>query len=108
MSLWGPKQIEAIKFLKLVAKNPPHIKFHKEGKRMLQTGAVDHYLGLILMKELEGHKFYWGYASGQFKLAESITTLLTKKLWQSNIEFESLTSTLGVINLGFISTSPHS
>ena len=67
---WGAEQIEAVRILKEIAKNPPPLKIPREGKRILQTDASDRYWGTVLIEEIEGQKFYCGHASGQFKPAE--------------------------------------
>ena len=36
----------------------------------MQTDAYDQYWGAIFIEEIEGQKFYYGYASGQFKPTE--------------------------------------
>nr|KYP69503.1 polyprotein [Cajanus cajan] len=49
---------------------PPALKIPGNGKRIIQTDASDHYWGVVFIEEMEGKKFYCGYASGQFKEAE--------------------------------------
>lgn len=56
--------------MKKIAQTPPGLKIHVNGKRTLQADAIDHYWGAVLIKELEGKRYYYGHASGQFKEAK--------------------------------------
>nr|KYP55626.1 polyprotein [Cajanus cajan] len=67
---WGPEQTKAVQEIKKIAQNPPALKIPGEGKRILQTDASDHYWGAVFIEEIDGKRFYYGHASGQFKEAE--------------------------------------
>lgn len=67
---WGPEQTEAVKTLKRISQTLPALKISGDGKRILQIDASDHYWGEILIKEINGVKYYCGHARGQFKEAE--------------------------------------
>ena len=56
--------------MKQTVKNPPPLKILEEDKRILQTNANGQYWGAILIEEIEGQKFYCGYAIGQFEPIE--------------------------------------
>ncbi|XP_050875436.1 uncharacterized protein LOC127079070 [Lathyrus oleraceus] len=67
---WGTKQAEVVKALKKITQTPHALKIPENGKRILQTGANDHYWGAVLVEELEGKNNYCSHASGQFTEAE--------------------------------------
>ena len=48
---WSSKQITAIKKLKVLTQNLPPLQIPGQGKRILQTEAIDEFWGAVLLEE---------------------------------------------------------
>ncbi|GJW68799.1 putative reverse transcriptase domain, viral movement protein [Tanacetum coccineum] len=69
---WTPRQTEAVKAIKCLAKNMPPLKILASAeKRILQTDASDECWGAVLLVQDNNNKRHvCGYKSGTFKASE--------------------------------------
>ncbi|KAM7516873.1 hypothetical protein LguiA_006456 [Lonicera macranthoides] len=67
---WSDDQTTSVQQLKKLTQNLPPLQIPLDGKRILQTDAIDKFWAAILLEETNGKKNVCGYKSGQFKAEE--------------------------------------